>query len=100
MHLPSGPLASYTPTRMTDRKATFAKRQRELEQKQRATQRLQRKAERKASASANPADPNADPDIDPDLIGIVAGPQPRPDDDAPAEVTDLGTSLVPSDDSP
>ena len=88
---------------MTDRKASFAKRQRELEQKERAAQRLQRKSDRKARAAAsaaNPGDPNADPDIDPDLVGIVAGPQPRDeDDDAPADVTDAADDAVPSDDS-
>jgi hypothetical protein len=96
-------LDGYTSTeaRMTDRKASFAKRQRELEQKERAAQRLQRKSDRKARAAASAAnpDPNADPDIDPDLVGIVAGPQPRPDDDVPADVLDGGDDAVPSDDS-
>ena len=65
---------------MTDRKATFAKRQRELEQKDRAAQRLLRKADRKVQAAARAAIPG-DPDVDPDLAGIVAGPQPRLDED-------------------
>lgn len=84
---------------MTDRKASFAKRQRELEQKDRATQRLKQKKERAAAAANRQRDPNADPDIDPDLIGIIAGPQPRlDDDDVPAGV-DGAADLVPHDDS-
>ncbi len=89
---------------MTDRKASFAKRQRELEQKERAAQRLQRKSDRKARQTAtasNPGDPNADPDIDPDLAGIVAGPQPREDEEdaPPADVVDPAESANPKDDS-
>ena len=66
---------------MTDRKASFAKRQRELEQKERAAQRLAKRNERRArAANASTPDPNADPDIDPDLVGIVPGPQANPYD--------------------
>lgn len=70
---------------MTDRKASFAKRQRELEQKDRARQREQRRAERRAARENAPANASLDPDVDPDLAGIVPGPQPRLDDDAPAD---------------
>ena len=51
-----------------------------LEQKDRAAQRLVRKADRKTQAAARAAIPG-DPDVDPDLAGIVAGPQPRPEED-------------------
>lgn len=85
---------------MTDRKASFAKRQRELEQKQRVADRLQRKSERKARSAASKDDPNADPDADPDLAGIVPGPQPREDDDGAFAVTEPAENAVPSDDSP
>jgi hypothetical protein len=71
---------------MADRKATFAKRQREQDQKARAADRLRRKAERKAQASAKVATPTED-GVDPDLVGIVAGPQPRLDDDTPDTLT-------------
>lgn len=64
----------------TDRKASFAKRQRELEQKDRARQREQRRAERRANRENAATNTNLDPDVDPDLIGIVPGPQPPPDD--------------------
>ena len=56
---------------MTDRKATFAKRQREMEQKDRAKQREARRAERRASGggggpvidwSAAHQQTNTDPD--------------------------------------
>lgn len=65
---------------MADRKATFAKRQRELDQKDRVAERNRRKAERKAASAARPA---PEPGVDPDLVGIVAGPQPLPEDDGP-----------------
>ncbi len=65
---------------MADRKASFAKRQRELDQKERAAQRSALKKERTASNAARQRDPNADPNVDPDLVGIVPGPQPRDDD--------------------
>jgi hypothetical protein len=69
---------------VADRKATFAKRQRELDQKEQARQREQRRLERKArSEAANASRTTGDPDEDPDLAGIVPGPQPRPDDDHP-----------------
>ena len=76
---------------MTDRKAAFAKRQRELDQKEHRKQKAAKLAERRARAPSGEA--GGDPDIDPDLIGIVPGPQPRPaDDEAPldaaAPVTD------------
>jgi hypothetical protein len=67
---------------MADRKATFAKRQREQDQKERVAERNRRKAERKAVAAARPEVTTED-GVDPDLIGIVPGPQPRPDDDTP-----------------
>lgn len=65
---------------MSDRKATFAKRQREMDQKDRARQRLARRAERKEQKANSPTGPD-DPDVDPDLAGIVPGPQPLPYDD-------------------
>lgn len=64
---------------MSDRKATFAKRQREMDQKDRARQRLARRAERKEQKASGPSGP-LDPDVDPDLAGIVPGPQPLPYD--------------------
>lgn len=72
---------------MSDRKAAFAKRQRELEQKEHRKQKAAKLADRRARAASGEA--GGDPDIDPDLIGIVPGPQPRPDDEAaPAEPVD------------
>lgn len=78
---------------MSNRNATFAKRQREQNQKDKAQQKAARREERRSTKEARPA---GEDDIDPDLIGIVPGPQPRPDDDdAPAGGVDLSVSLVP-----
>jgi len=69
---------------VADRKATFAKRQRELDQKEQARAREQRRLERKARAEANASSrASGDPELDPDLAGIVPGPQPSAFDDAP-----------------
>ena len=59
---------------MTNRNAAFAKRQRELNQKEKHRAKEQRKNDRKVK------DPNAPDDgIDPDIAGIVPGPQPKPE---------------------
>lgn len=81
--------------------ASFDKRRRELERKEQAARRLQKKTDRKAQAAAAAASgiPSADPDVDPDLVGMVAGPQPRPDDDEFADVTDSNAD-PPDDESP
>jgi hypothetical protein len=79
---------------MSNRNATFAKRQREQNQKEKAQAKAARRVERQG-ATKEPRAPGED-DIDPDLIGIVPGPQPRAEDDAPPE--DLSVSLVPSPD--
>jgi hypothetical protein len=76
---------------MSNRNATFAKRQREQNQKDKASQKAARREERRTTKE--PRAPGED-DIDPDLVGIVPGPQPRDEDDAPPE--DLSVSLVPS----
>lgn len=72
---------------MSDRKAAFAKRQRELEQKERTKLKAEKKAARRAQQAAGGA-PGSGDDIDPDLIGIVPGPQPRPEDDVPFELAE------------
>ena len=79
---------------MADRKAAFAKRQRELDKKAHLKQKAEKLAERRARAASG--DTSIDPDIDPDLIGIVPGPQPRPDDEIAAEdkPADDGTNGV------
>lgn len=64
--------------RMTNRNATFAKRQREQAQKEKARLREQKKAERRAKAAMRVL--ASDDDVDPDLVGIVPGPQPRSDE--------------------
>jgi hypothetical protein len=61
---------------MSNRVTTFAKRQREMEQKERAKERDQRRADRKArKGDGAPTD-----GTDPDIAGIVPGPQPRADE--------------------
>ena len=77
---------------MSNRNATFAKRQREQNQKDKAQQKAARREERKASKE--PRAPGED-DIDPDLVGIVPGPQPRDEDAGPPADPDLSVSLVP-----
>ena len=62
---------------MANRNATFAKRQRELAQKDKVRQREQRKAQRRANATQVVTQDGEDPDI----AGIVPGPQPRPEED-------------------
>jgi len=57
---------------MTNRVATFAKRQRELEQKERAREREQRRADRRQRREDAPSDTG----VDPDIAHIVPGPQP------------------------
>jgi hypothetical protein len=86
---------------MSNRAATFAKRQREVEQKERAAQRIARKSERKTRADASSrVAAGGDPDVDPDLVGIVPGPQPRPDDDEVPAGLSAAPEPVPSDDRP
>jgi hypothetical protein len=68
---------------MSNRNATFAKRQREQTQKEKARLREQRRTERLASKNAaGPAAP-AEDGVDPDIAGIIPGPQPREDDETP-----------------
>ncbi len=83
---------------MTDRKAAFAKRQRELDQKQHLAKKAARAAERKARSASGPG--SDDPDIDPDLIGIVPGPQPRPDDERPADAAAVDAVTPAADETP
>jgi hypothetical protein len=57
--------------------STFAKRQKELAQQERAREREVRRTERKErSDTREPARPGYDPDI----AGIIPGPQPIPED--------------------
>ncbi|MBW2731080.1 MAG: hypothetical protein JRH20_01735 [Deltaproteobacteria bacterium] len=57
---------------------TFAKRQRENAKKEKKSE----KAERRARKLAERQDrPDGAPEEDPDLAGIVAGPQPIPEED-------------------
>jgi len=77
---------------MSNRNATFAKRQREQNQKDKASQKAVRREERRTTKE--PRAPGEE-DIDPDLAGIVAGPQAGQEDGPPE---DLSVSLVPSPD--
>ena len=63
---------------MSNRNLTFAKRQREQNQKERARQREQRKAERRARPDSPTAVEGGE---DPDIAGIVHGPQPIPEEE-------------------
>ena len=64
---------------MSNRNATFAKRQREMNQKEKARQKEQRKNERKGKEGA----PVSEDGVDPDIAGIIPGPQPKPEEDDP-----------------
>jgi len=57
---------------MSNRVTTFAKRQREQDQKERAKEREQRRVDRRARKT----DGARDEGVDPDIAGIVPGPQP------------------------
>jgi len=57
---------------MTNRVTTFAKRQRELDQKERAREREQRRADRRLRRQQTPPEGQ----LDPDIADIVPGPQP------------------------
>ena len=65
---------------MSNRNTTFAKRQREQSQKDRAREREARRAERRSRKSENPGR-EGEGGEDPDIAGIVPGPQPKPDED-------------------
>jgi hypothetical protein len=62
---------------MNHRTATFAKRQREQEQKERAREREQKRSERRARRNEAAREDGHDPDI----AGIVPGPQPSSDNE-------------------
>ena len=57
---------------MGNRDTTFAKRQRELAQKERAREREQRRADRRLRRQETPPEGG----LDPDIADIVPGPQP------------------------
>ena len=60
-------------------RSTFAKRQKELARQARQKEKQAKRLEKKAESGSDSA-----PDTtfeDPDLVGIVAGPQPRADED-------------------
>lgn len=61
---------------MNGRVTTFAKRQREQDQKERARARDQRRVERRGRKQ----DPPREEGVDPDIAGIVPGPQPTSED--------------------
>jgi hypothetical protein len=63
---------------MNKRNMTFAKRQREQEQKDRARERAARRGDRKLRKAEGRV---ADGAEDPDIAGIVPGPQPKADDE-------------------
>lgn len=65
---------------MSNRNATFAKRQREQALKEKARMREQRRTERLADKKS--AVPGED-GVDPDIAGIIPGPQPRAEDELP-----------------
>ena len=58
---------------MANRVTTFAKRQRELDQKERAREREQRRADRRLRRQQAPPEGQ----LDPDIADIVPGPQPQ-----------------------
>lgn len=58
--------------------STFAKRQKEIAQMERAKERESRRNLRRDSRTDRPA--RQDGEDDPDLAGIIPGPQPIPDD--------------------
>jgi hypothetical protein len=60
---------------MSNRSTSFAKRQREIAQKEKAQEKEQRRAEKRARAATGAAG-----DEDPDIAGIQPGPQPPRDD--------------------
>jgi hypothetical protein len=62
---------------MSNRVTTFAKRQREQDQRERAKEREQRKSERRARRQEPKSGGEGD---DPDIAGIVPGPQPSSDE--------------------
>jgi hypothetical protein len=68
---------------MSNRNATFAKRQREQTQKEKARLREQRRVERLATKKAAGPDAPAEDGVDPDIAGIIPGPQPRAEEDLP-----------------
>ena len=57
---------------MSNRVTTFAKRQREQEQKERSKEREQRRVDRRARRTEGAREDG----VDPDIAGIVPGPQP------------------------
>ena len=59
-----------------NKSATFAKRQRENQRREKAKDKEQRKAERRKNVGNNPVAEGEDPDI----AGIVPGPQPPAED--------------------
>ena len=59
-----------------NKSATFAKRQRENQRREKAKDKEQRKADRRKSAGNSPVAEGEDPDI----AGIVPGPQPVPEE--------------------
>jgi hypothetical protein len=61
---------------MNKRNMTFAKRQREQEQKDRVREREARRGDRKLRKATGRA---GEGEEDPDIAGIVPGPQPKPD---------------------
>ncbi len=58
---------------MSNRVTTFAKRQREQDQKERAKERAQKRTDRRARKTEGGT---AEDGVDPDIAGIVPGPQP------------------------
>lgn len=57
---------------------TFAKRQKEMAQQERARDKEARRVERKDTKEKRPVGPDGE---DPDIAGIIPGPQPIPEDD-------------------
>ena len=60
---------------MSNRSASFHKRQREIALKEKAKEKLQRRAEKRTQGSDR-----AEGEEDPDIAGIVPGPQPPADE--------------------
>ncbi len=82
---------------MSNRSATFAKRQREQNLKDKARQREERRVERKTKKEDGP--PTED-GVDPDLAGIVAGPQPRDVEEEDPNAVGIEPTPGRSEDSP
>ncbi len=84
---PPGPLIFHSSNRAYSRErevvvaksgTTFAKRQKEMAQQERARDKVAKRVERGATKEKREVGPDGE---DPDIAGIIPGPQPIPDED-------------------